>query len=78
MDGVEPGNIVLKGLADRDPETIKALTRAIPMGHLGAAHDVAYAMLFLAFDEAKYITGETILVDGGQILPESSFMCESL
>ena len=33
--------------------------------------DIAYAALFLASDEAAYITGQTITVDGGQLLPES-------
>jgi NAD(P)-dependent dehydrogenase (short-subunit alcohol dehydrogenase family) len=37
----------------------------VPMGHMGEAFDVANAALFLASDEAKYITGTEILVDGG-------------
>jgi 3-oxoacyl-[acyl-carrier protein] reductase len=38
---------------------------------LGDPEDVAFAMLFFASDEARYITGQTLVVDGGQILPES-------
>ncbi len=37
----------------------------VPMGHMGNAWDVAYAALFLASDESKYITGIELLVDGG-------------
>jgi 3-oxoacyl-[acyl-carrier protein] reductase len=44
------------------------------MGKLGDPADIAYAMLFLASYEAKYITGQTMIVDGGQILPESKSM----
>jgi 3-oxoacyl-[acyl-carrier protein] reductase len=43
---------------------------SIPLGRLGAPRDVAQAALFLASDDAAYITGTTIVVDGGQILPE--------
>lgn len=43
---------------------------SIPLGYLGEPEDVAYAMLFLASDEARYITGQTLVVDGGQTLPE--------
>ena len=39
--------------------------RQCPMGHMGDAWDVAYAALFLASDEAKYITGTELIVDGG-------------
>ena len=42
---------------------------AIPLGRLGTPRDVANAFLFLASDEPSYITGTTIVVDGGQLLP---------
>jgi NAD(P)-dependent dehydrogenase (short-subunit alcohol dehydrogenase family) len=41
---------------------------AVPMNHMGDAWDVAYAALFLASDEAKFITGIALTVDGGQAL----------
>ena len=37
----------------------------VPMGHMGAAEDVAHAALFLASDEARYVTGTELIVDGG-------------
>ena len=47
------------------------MTAAIPLGRLGTVDEIGYAALFLATDEAGYITGQTIVVDGGQVLPES-------
>jgi 3-oxoacyl-[acyl-carrier protein] reductase len=44
---------------------------AIPLGHLGTVADIASAALFFASDEAGYITGQTIVIDGGQTIPES-------
>ncbi len=73
VNGVEPGNIMTEGLtAGRSPAFIKSMEDAIPLGRLGTPHDVANAFLFLASDEAAYITGTTIVVDGGQILPEGA------
>ena len=71
VNGVEPGNIVTEGAtAGRSPEFISAMERSVPLGRLGTPQDVAHAALFLASDEAAYITGTTLIVDGGQILPE--------
>jgi 3-oxoacyl-[acyl-carrier protein] reductase len=42
----------------------------VPLGRLGTPRDVANAVLYLASDEAEYVTGTTIVVDGGQTLPE--------
>lgn len=43
------------------------------MRRLGTPLEVAYAHLFLASDEAGYITGQSIVVDGGQVLPETHY-----
>ena len=48
------------------------MEEAIPLGRLGTPRDVANAFLFLASEEASFITGTTIVVDGGQLLPEAS------
>ena len=51
---------------------------AIPQRRLGSVEDVAYAALFLASDEAAFISGQTIVVDGGQVLPESQMALDDL
>ena len=51
-------------------EIMKERDASCPMGHQGDAWDVAYAALFLASDEAKYITGTTLVVDGGLTMRE--------
>lgn len=72
VNGIEPGNILTEGLAaGRSPEFIRSMEASVPLGRLGTPRDVAYAALFLASDEAAFVTGTTIVVDGGQILPES-------
>jgi len=71
VNGVEPGNIMTEGVSgQRSPEFIDAMTRSVPLGRLGEPREVAHAVLFLASDEAAYVTGTTIVVDGGQLLPE--------
>jgi 3-oxoacyl-[acyl-carrier protein] reductase len=73
VNGVEPGNIMTEGMrAQRSAAFVKSMQDAIPLGRLGTPRDVANAFLFLASDDAAYITGTTIIVDGGQILPEGS------
>ena len=71
INAVLPGNILTPGLAELGPEYERAAAASIPLKRLGTVEDVGYAALFLASKEAGYITGQTIIVDGGQILPES-------
>ncbi len=73
VNGVEPGNILTEAIREqRSPAFIKSMEDAIPLGRLGSTRDVANAFLFLASDDASYITGTTIIVDGGQLLPEGN------
>ena len=71
INAVMPGNIMTEGLDDVGDDYLRTMERSIPMARLGDPEDIAYAMLFLASHEAKYITGQTLVVDGGQTLPES-------
>jgi 3-oxoacyl-[acyl-carrier protein] reductase len=71
VNAVLPGNVVTERLADPGKEYTSGMTAAIPLGRLGTVDEIAYAALFFATDEAAYITGQSIVVDGGQVLPES-------
>lgn len=78
VNAVLPGNILTEGVEALGPEYIARMTAAIPQQRLGSVEDVAYAALFLASDEAGFISGQTIVVDGGQVLPESHMALEDL
>lgn len=54
---------ILDGLTD---ETMKTLSEQVPMGRIGEPREMASLALFLASDESKYITGQSILIDGGR------------
>jgi 3-oxoacyl-[acyl-carrier protein] reductase len=68
---VLPGNVLTEGLVDLGEDYINEMTASVPLRRLGTVDEIGYAALFLASDEAAYITGQSIVVDGGQILPES-------
>ncbi|MEP0324420.1 SDR family NAD(P)-dependent oxidoreductase [Bauldia litoralis] len=73
VNGVEPGNILTEGMKAHRSETfIKSMEAAVPLGRLGTPRDVANAFLYFASEDAEYVTGTTIVVDGGQILPEGA------
>jgi 3-oxoacyl-[acyl-carrier protein] reductase len=72
VNGIEPGMIATPA-ADNlgDSAHQENLRRGVPLGRLGRPEDIAFAMLFLASEGAAYITGQTLVVDGGALLPES-------
>jgi len=71
VNGVEPGMIATPAMGNLGDGQVNAdIASRVPLGRLGAAEDIAGAMLFLASDLAAYITGQTIVVDGGSTLPE--------
>ena len=73
-DGVTANTLAL-GLMQREAATggeeartaTAAMARAVPVGRLGTGQDVGYACVFLASEEAGWITGQTIAVNGGSI-----------
>ena len=71
MNAVMPGNIYTEGLENLGDDYLKTMAASIPLKRLGDVEDIGYAALFCASKEAGYITGQTVIVDGGQILPES-------
>ncbi|MBT7174678.1 MAG: 3-oxoacyl-ACP reductase FabG [Gammaproteobacteria bacterium] len=71
INAVMPGNIYTEGLQDLGQEYLDTMAASIPLKRLGKVTDIGNAALFFASDEAGYITGQTIIVDGGQIIPES-------
>ena len=79
VNGVEPGYIrtaAMELLADE--AGMAQMAKYIPLGYIGAPEDIAYAMLYLASEEARYVTGQTICIDGGSTLPESPVFLEEL
>lgn len=71
LNAVEPGNVLTEGVREHQPQSfIDAQAAAVPLRRLGTPEDIAHAVHFLASDEASYITGQTIVIDGGQTIPE--------
>lgn len=71
VNAVQPGNILTEGLADLGEDYLAAMSATIPLRRLGTVADIGNAALFLTTEEAGYITGTSLVVDGGQVLPES-------
>lgn len=68
VNAVAPG-FIATDMTDAIPEKNKeAMLTAIPLGRMGLAEDVAKAVSFLASDDASYITGQVLKVDGGMVM----------
>jgi len=73
VNGVEPGMIYTSAADNLGDESLSAsIARNTPLKRLGEPADIAHAMLFLASKHASYITGQTLVIDGGATLPEIS------
>jgi 3-oxoacyl-[acyl-carrier protein] reductase len=71
VNGVEPGHVMTEGAADQYDAAFKqAVESFIPVGRFALPDDIARVVRFLASDEAGYVTGQTLVVDGGVTLPE--------
>jgi 3-oxoacyl-[acyl-carrier protein] reductase len=71
VNAVLPGNIRTPGFADLGAEHEQRMLAAIPAHRFGEPEEVGWAVRFLASHEAAFITGQTLVIDGGQVLPES-------
>jgi 3-oxoacyl-[acyl-carrier protein] reductase len=69
VNAVEPGLAVGSEHARFPPGYVEAMAERIPLRRMGGENDAANAVLFLASDEAAYITGAAIPVDGGSSIP---------
>lgn len=77
VNGVEPGYIMTELMATvGTEEELNAMSNCIPVGYFGKIEDIGNAMLFLASDEASYITGQTLVIDGASTLPESQVVMD--
>ena len=65
---IAPGWIDTEMTVDLPEDSKKDLLDRIPIGKIGKPEDIAHAAVFLASDEASYITGQTITVDGGRVI----------
>ena len=72
VNGVEPGLVLTPGVAGAvTQEEQDVMAGFVPLKRWGTPEDMAHAMLYLASEGASYVTGQTIIVDGGAMLPEN-------
>jgi 3-oxoacyl-[acyl-carrier protein] reductase len=71
INAVLPGNVLTEGLSDLGSEYLDTIAASIPLKRFGTVEEIGHAVAFLASEAAGFITGQTLVVDGGQTLPES-------
>lgn len=69
VNAIGPGAIDTPMVGDikKSPEALKSITSRVPLGRMGTPEEIAAAVVFLASDEASYVTGATLFVDGGYL-----------
>ncbi len=70
VNAVQPGNVRTPGFERLEEGHRRAMVESIPLKRLAEPEEVGWAVRFLASEEAGYITGQTLVVNGGQVLPE--------
>jgi NAD(P)-dependent dehydrogenase (short-subunit alcohol dehydrogenase family) len=70
VNAVAPGVVdtAISALVVHNPQLAPTYLKTIPLGRFGQPRDIADAVLFLASDEAAYVTGQMLVIDGGQTL----------
>jgi NAD(P)-dependent dehydrogenase (short-subunit alcohol dehydrogenase family) len=65
VNAVVPGAFPNEATQEKDPEFIRRLAARAPLGRIGTPREIAGAVVFLASDDASFVTGTTLVVDGG-------------
>ncbi|MBI2759591.1 MAG: 3-oxoacyl-[acyl-carrier-protein] reductase [Chloroflexi bacterium] len=68
VNAIAPGFVDTEILEKMSPETLEAAIKMVPLGRKGKPEEIAYAAAFLASDQAAYITGQVLGVDGGMAM----------
>ena len=76
VNAVMPGNVRTPGIEAFGAEFVQGMVDSIPLKRLAEPADVGWAVRYLASEEAGYVTGQTIVIDGGQVLPEGQVSLE--
>ncbi|RZI04612.1 3-oxoacyl-ACP reductase FabG [Staphylococcus condimenti] len=70
VNAIQPGNILTEGLEEQGDDYLEGVRKIIPTHKLGIPEDIGYAVVFFSSKEAEFITGQALIIDGGQVLPE--------
>ena len=68
---------LIEAIAELGEAFEQATARVIPLQRFGTPEEIGHAVSFFASNQASYITGQTLVVDGGQVLPESPLCFEA-
>jgi 3-oxoacyl-[acyl-carrier protein] reductase len=68
VNAIAPGFVDTEILDGMTPEILEAALKMVPLGRKGKPEEIAYAAAFLASDEAAYITGQVLGIDGGMAM----------
>lgn len=70
VNAILPGKVAVERTDAQDPAYVERVLRGIPIGRLGEPSDIAHAVTYFASAEASFVTGQALVIDGGQTLPE--------
>ncbi len=66
MNAIAPGYIDTDMVRAVPPNVLEKIVARVPVGRLGSAHEIARGVVFLVADDAAFITGSTLSINGGQ------------
>jgi NAD(P)-dependent dehydrogenase (short-subunit alcohol dehydrogenase family) len=67
INAVSPSIVATPALDDEPPERLEAFLSRVPLGHVGQPEDIAGAIAYLASDDARFVSGANLAVDGGYL-----------